>query len=134
MYKMNSKYEIKHCISKNKFIKKYIFTITKRQRFQPCRLQNCISNLCQNCDSVYMGETTREKAIRTKEHQKNVKNMDLNSKIFQHVYQNSHSMNFNDFYSSFILPIFKKHSYIYHSSISCKDMTKKCSLNNNAIS
>ncbi len=89
---------------------------------------------CQNCDSVDIGETTREKAIKTKEHQKNVKNMDLNSKIFQHVYQNSHSMNFNDFYSSFILPIFKKHSYIYHSSISCKDMTKKCSLNNNAIS
>ena len=51
---------------------------------------------CENCDSVYIGETARDKQTRIKEHQNNLKKMDHNSKIFQHVYKNSHSMNFND--------------------------------------
>jgi hypothetical protein len=51
---------------------------------------------CKNCDSVYIGETARDKKTRIKEHISNVKKMESNSKIFQHVYDNTHSMDFDN--------------------------------------
>jgi hypothetical protein len=50
---------------------------------------------CNDCESIYIGETARDKTTRMKEHQNNIKKMDHNSRIFQHVYHNSHTMNFN---------------------------------------
>jgi putative NIF3 family GTP cyclohydrolase 1 type 2 len=37
---------------------------------------------CKDCDSIYIGETSRDKKTRMKEHQNNIKNMDHNFKIY----------------------------------------------------
>ena len=49
---------------------------------------------CSQCDCVYVGETNRDKEVRMKEHQKDIKNFSDKSNIARHVIDNKHSFDF----------------------------------------
>ena len=76
---------------------KSIFLPIQKGKNPNCNESKLIYKIkCNDCDNVYIRETAREKNTRIQEHKKCIKTMDANSKIFQHVYRNSHQMNFND--------------------------------------
>jgi len=49
---------------------------------------------CANCDKCYIGETNREKEIRMKEHQADIKKHTQSSNVAKHANDNKHSFNF----------------------------------------
>ena len=51
---------------------------------------------CNDCDKVYIGETSRNKSTRMKEHSKDIKNFSDNSNIAKHVNEQKHSFNIQE--------------------------------------
>ncbi|UYV79396.1 hypothetical protein LAZ67_17002464 [Cordylochernes scorpioides] len=51
---------------------------------------------CLNCNSVYIGETSRDLSIRIKEHQRNISKLNPNSLIVDHVRETGHTPDFNN--------------------------------------
>jgi len=51
---------------------------------------------CNNCTKNYIGETGRELHVRLNEHQRNVRNEDENSLLFQHVDNTGHNFDFRN--------------------------------------
>ncbi|CAF4497210.1 unnamed protein product, partial [Rotaria socialis] len=49
---------------------------------------------CSNCNKCHLGETNREKEIRMKEHQADIKNHTQCSNVAKHANENKHSLNF----------------------------------------
>jgi arginyl-tRNA--protein-N-Asp/Glu arginylyltransferase len=49
---------------------------------------------CTNCEKCYIGETNREKSIRLKEHQKDIKKSSDKSNIAKHANDHKHAFNF----------------------------------------
>ncbi|UYV79275.1 hypothetical protein LAZ67_17001887 [Cordylochernes scorpioides] len=52
--------------------------------------------LCLNCNSVYIGETSRDLSIRIKEHQRNISKLNPNSLIVDHARETGHTPDFNN--------------------------------------
>ena len=52
---------------------------------------------CKDCDKVYIGETGRRAAIRKKEHQKDVSEVNLRSAIAEHCHSQDHRPDFDSF-------------------------------------
>ena len=51
---------------------------------------------CNNCDQYYYGETGREKTIRMKEHQANIKKLKDTSELVQHILKTKYTFDFNN--------------------------------------
>ncbi|CAF1179846.1 unnamed protein product [Adineta steineri] len=51
---------------------------------------------CTNCDKVYIGETSRMKETRMKEHQNNIRLLSSNSKLVEHILEHKHQFDFSN--------------------------------------
>ena len=51
---------------------------------------------CNNCDAVYIGDTSRLLKDRTEEHRQDVVKSKVTSNVYLHVLSTGHSFNFND--------------------------------------
>jgi hypothetical protein len=50
---------------------------------------------CMNCDKVYIGETSRMKETRMKEHEAKIKTLASNSKLVEHILKYKHKFDFS---------------------------------------
>ncbi|CAF1389693.1 unnamed protein product [Adineta ricciae] len=49
---------------------------------------------CLNCDKVYIGETSRKKETRMREHQANIRTLSTKSKLVEHILAHKHQFDF----------------------------------------
>ncbi|CAF5092844.1 unnamed protein product [Rotaria sp. Silwood1] len=50
---------------------------------------------CKNCDKIYIGETSRMKDTRMKEHEAKIRTLSLDSKLAEHILKYKHSFDFS---------------------------------------
>ena len=50
---------------------------------------------CKNCKLKYIGETSRNLHVRSKEHKRDLRIGNLNNALFQHISQSNHNFDFN---------------------------------------
>ena len=51
---------------------------------------------CMDCDKVYIGEISRMKEIRMKEHKAKIKTLSSDSKLVEHILKYKHSFDFSN--------------------------------------
>ena len=51
---------------------------------------------CMNCEKVYIGETSRLKETRLKEHKANIRTLSSDSKLVEHILKHKHEFDFSN--------------------------------------
>ena len=75
-------------IFKNNTLKDRLITNSPRQ------ISGCIYEIpCNQCNKKYVGQSGKELIVRLKQHQKNVRDGNMTSSLFQHMNNNNHSIN-----------------------------------------
>ena len=86
--------EINICFRKAFTIKNVFLPIQKGPSESKKKQKLVYKISCLNCDKCYIGETNREKEIRIKEHQADIKKHSQRSNIAKHANENKHSFDF----------------------------------------
>jgi hypothetical protein len=96
MDKTYAKRETQLCLSETNTLKSIFLPLQKGKNIENREKKMIYKIPCKNCDSVYIGETSRDKTTRMREHQKNIKTNDPNSKVATHANINGHELDFGN--------------------------------------
>ena len=86
--------QINIAFKKTTTIKRLFLPIQKGQDSSKKEKKVVYKISCKDCDNLYIGETCREKSVRMKEHQKDIRNFSDKSHIAKHVIDHKHSFDF----------------------------------------